>query len=417
MRHPFDTAVSEQQELFGYTRRVPVTALIKPADDYTLPGMATTPLVHTLLRANAPVGIGISGGKDSSAMAATLKKELDALGHTGPRLLIHADLGRAEWGQSMGICEELAKKLDMPLRVVKRHRGDMVDRWYQRWADNANRYADLLLVKALLPWSTAGMRFCTSELKTSVIARALVKLYPGQTILSTTGIRRQESDNRKNKPVESVNNALTNKTANTTGHNWNPIVEWSEEDVWALHHQRNLPIHEAYTTYNMSRVSCAFCVLSSLPDLTNSATCKANHTLFSELVDLEITSTFSFQDKRWLADISPALLSDTQRAGLYIAKENAVARQRAEAEIPPHLLYEKGWPLVMPTYSEAALLGQIRAEVGSLIGIAVKFTQPDAIIDRYGYLMQQAREKNQKSGSISDQCRTLPAPFKKDLFA
>jgi len=391
--------MNDQQELFGHTPRVPVTAFAAPTDDYIGPGVALTATVNELISSHAPVGMGISGGKDSTAMAASLKNYLDARGHTGPRMLIHADSGRAEWVQSLGICEELARKLAMPLLVVKRERGDMVDRWYQRWHDNVARYAELRLVKLLLPWSTAGMRFCTSELKTSIIARELVRLFPGRQILSTTGIRRQESLNRKNKPVASVNNALTNKTMATTGYNWNPIIEWSEEDVWARHHRDHLPIHEAYTQYAMSRVSCAFCVLSSLPDLTSAATCRANHALFTELVDLEILSTFSFQDDHWLADICPSLLTDRQQAGLSDAKRKAVARQRAEREIPAHLLYQKGWPLVMPTYSEATLLSQVRREVARLTGITIRYDQPDAILDRYDQLMAEARLKTKRAGT------------------
>ena len=42
------------------------------------------------LAANAPVAIGVSGGKDSCAAALATIEHLDAIGHTGPRLsLIH----------------------------------------------------------------------------------------------------------------------------------------------------------------------------------------------------------------------------------------------------------------------------------------------------------------------------------------
>lgn len=68
----------EQQELFAYTPRPLITAFAGPADDYVLPGMATTDAVNSLLARNAAVGIGVSGGKDSSAMAHLLKTNLDA---------------------------------------------------------------------------------------------------------------------------------------------------------------------------------------------------------------------------------------------------------------------------------------------------------------------------------------------------
>jgi hypothetical protein len=51
----------------------------------------------------------------------------------------------------------------------------MLALWQGRWANNLTRYRDLLCVKLILPWSTPSMRFCTSELKTAVIASALKK--------------------------------------------------------------------------------------------------------------------------------------------------------------------------------------------------------------------------------------------------
>ncbi len=59
------------------------------------------PKIATALAANAAVGLTVSGGKDSLAMAIAVNEYLDQIGHTGPRLLIHPDLGRIEWQDSM----------------------------------------------------------------------------------------------------------------------------------------------------------------------------------------------------------------------------------------------------------------------------------------------------------------------------
>ena len=160
-----------------------------------------TPEITSALEVGAAVAIGVSGGKDSAATALATIDYLEDAGHRGPRVLIHSDLGRVEWRQSLPACQRLAVRLGLELMVVRRETGDLVDRWRLRWENNVRRYAELSCVKLILPWSTASMRFCTSELKTSIICRALVQQFPGQTIVSATGIRRQESPNRANAPV------------------------------------------------------------------------------------------------------------------------------------------------------------------------------------------------------------------------
>jgi hypothetical protein len=49
----------------------------------------------------------------------------------------------------------------------------MIERWEQRWRDNCARYIDLECVTLITPWSSSGMRFCTSELKLTPISREL----------------------------------------------------------------------------------------------------------------------------------------------------------------------------------------------------------------------------------------------------
>lgn len=353
-------------------------------------GVAQSDEIRALLAENAPVAMGVSGGKDSCVLALATCAHLDAIGHGGPRVLIHSDLGRVEWRQSSEICTRLAERTGLELVTVRRGAGDMMDRWLTRWSNNVDRYVNLECVKLILPWSTAKMRFCTSELKTAIICRALIKRFPGATIVSASGIRRQESPNRSKAPISQRQAKLTSRTHGTTGIDWHPVLEWLTADVLAYLEHHHFALHEAYTTYHSSRVSCAFCILGSQGDLAASASCPDNADIFREMVDLEITSTFSFQEK-WLGDVAPHLLTDAQREGLAQAKVRASARERAEAAIPKHLLFTKGWPTVMPSYSEAELLCSIRREVGALVGVDPRFTEPTALIQRYDDLMQLAR--------------------------
>ena len=232
------------------------------------------------------------------------------------------------------------------------------------------------------------MRFCTSELKTAIICRELVKRFPGQTILSVAGIRREESPNRAKAEPQKQQHKLTSATHATTGYDWLPILDWTRDEVVALHDERGFPMHEAYATN--SRVSCMFCILASQADLAATTSWKQSHALYREMVDLEICSTFAFQASGWLGDVAPHLLSEAQQIRLVNAKHKAAARERAEATIPSHLLYTKGWPTCMPTAAEAQLLARVRREVGALLGLEVAYTDADAVRARYLDLMTKA---------------------------
>lgn len=56
--------------------------------------------VDVALSGQAPVFAGVSGGKDSQALAYRLQAHLDANGHIGPRALIHSDLAADRVGPS-----------------------------------------------------------------------------------------------------------------------------------------------------------------------------------------------------------------------------------------------------------------------------------------------------------------------------
>jgi len=356
-----------------------------------LPTVALTPELSEALALNVPVAIGVSGGKDSTVAAWATINYLNQIGHTGERILIHSDLGRVEWKDSLPICEKLAMHLNTELVVVRRKSGDMVDRWLQRWNDNVIRYQELSCVKLILPWSTPSMRFCTSEMKTSIIWRYLKKRWPTDTVLSVTGIRRQESTNRAKQPVAKPK--LAKKDSDVVwGMDWHSVIDWKVSDVWNCHDLNDLPRHEAYTTYGSSRVSCAFCVLASKPDLWSSSTCADNADLYRELVDLEVQSTFSFQSNQWLADINPKLLSEATLNGLAQAKKAAEVRELAESRIPQHLHFKKGWPECMPTQAEAKLLASVRNTVASATGLTIDCTDADSIRERYADLLTRKGE-------------------------
>ncbi|MGF6440436.1 phosphoadenosine phosphosulfate reductase family protein [Paraburkholderia youngii] len=350
------------------------------------------PEVEAMLRGDAVVAIGVSGGKDSDACAIAVKRHLDSIGHKGPRLLVHSDLGRIEWEDSLPNCERLARKLGMELLVVRREAGDMLDRWEKRWENCVSRYEDLSCVKIILPWSTPSMRFCTSEMKSHIISRALKKRFPEEDIINVTGIRREESPGRSKKPVWAPDSGL-NRKSGAVGITWNAIIEWPVQDVVYAIYDVGLTLHEAYTTYHASRVSCCYCIMSSEADLVASATCEHNHEPYVRMVELEARSSFAFQGNRWLADVAPHLLSAGLQDRVQKAKAIAAQRQILEASIPEHLLYESGWPTVIPTREEAELLAGVRRQVSELLGFTSQCLDAESVIERYRSLMALQKAK------------------------
>lgn len=371
-------------------------------ESYRANRVALTPEVSQLLAKDCVVAIGASGGKDSDACAIAVSRYLDEIGHSGPRVLIHADLGRVEWRDSLPSCERLAAKIGWELIVVQRKAGDMLARWEGRWANNVARYQELSCVKLILPWSTPSMRFCTSELKVDVITSALKKRFPAHDIINVAGIRRQESANRSRMPVSAPMAKLKRKRYD--GLSWNAIIEWPIQDVFYTIADAGLRLHEAYTTYGASRVSCAYCIMSSQQDLIAATTCEGNHDLYIQMVELEAASTFAFQGNHWLADVAPHLLSNDLQHRIARSKVLAERRQAIEAELPKHLMFTAGWPTVRPTSGEASLIASVRRRVSDMLELDAKYLTADTVLDRYEDLMAKkesvcfARPGMQRSG-------------------
>lgn len=358
--------------------------------------IASTPDVEALLVANSPVAIGVSGGKDSSAVALATVAYLDSIGHTGPRILIHADLGATEWADSLPTCQRLTAHLGLELVVVRRSQGDMMDRWEQRWRDNVKRWEELSCVKLILPWSTPSMRFCTAELKIDQICRALSRRWPGCAILNVTGIRRAESAERAKAPVSASQKKLTSTTRKTTGLAWNPIIDWATPDVYAYLDEKAFPLHDAYTTYGASRVSCVYCILATQADHLAGSRDARNLDVARRMVDLEILSGFAFQGGRWLGDTLADALDGYRPRALELAKAGGRMRTEAECRIPKHLLYTKGWPTCVPTESEAALLAEVRRDVAQAVGLRRTFCHGWQVVERYSELLAQKARKGKQ---------------------
>src|SRR3546814_11897536 len=91
-------------------------------------------------------------------------------------------------------------------------------RWEQRFLSGKRRYETLETYNLIGPWSSASLRFCTSELKVQVIGPELARRYRGETIVSVIGLRRDESPSRRSTPISRSDERLP-KPGNAAGTN------------------------------------------------------------------------------------------------------------------------------------------------------------------------------------------------------
>jgi len=347
--------------------------------------VACAPEIDALIAQGAPVAVGVSGGKDSQAAALATFGYLDKMGHAGPRVLVHADLGIVEWKASLPVCEALARHLDAELIVVRRAAGGLMERWEARWQSSLRRYIELSTVCLVLPWSTPSMRFCTSELKTHPIRAELRRRFKKCVFINVTGIRREESSARSKSPIASLDAA--------GNADWRLILDWREAEVFDFISESGLQPHEAYSRFGMSRVSCIFCIMSSEADLTAASLVPEATPLYRRMVDLEIASTFAFQGTRWLGDVRPEILLPGRAEALRNAKIKALERIAIESKITKGMRYVSGWPTRMLTDEEAEMLARARRRIGRLLDIEPLYLDVPSIHGRYAELMAKHRMK------------------------
>lgn len=237
--------------------------------------------------------VNSSAGKDSQAMLTHLVALADEQGVDRSRLVVvHADLGRVEWEGTRELAAEQAAHYGLRFEVVRRDKGDLLDQIEQR---------------GMFPSSAA--RYCTSDQKTSQVAKLMTRLSDehratGATrplrILNCLGIRAQESPARAKK-VPFGPDAATN--GRRTVDRWLPIFDWTETRVWDVIRASGVRYHEAYDK-GMPRLSCVFCVLAGERELRIAA--RLNPGLAAEYVAVEQRIGHTFKAGRSIAAIVAA---------------------------------------------------------------------------------------------------------------
>jgi 3'-phosphoadenosine 5'-phosphosulfate sulfotransferase (PAPS reductase)/FAD synthetase len=317
------------------------------------------------LREGADCGIGLSGGKDSQALVIRFIQWYRTQGFTGRLFAIWANLGRAERTETPGFIDALCKQLAVPLEIVRPVVGDREG----DLEDSLTRRKDKLAGTGTPFWPTLGRRYC-SALKRGACDKAFRS---SRIIASLEGIRADESDERAEKEPFTVRETITGVRYKTLAPDeafaryladqrrapvqyslfeetdeqpeklprlaftLYPLFQWNLDHVWdacstsqeELNERRMLyrqgieqqdpalramaldgwSCHPAYVK-GARRLSCSLCILSDEETLRSGA--YNNPVYYRSLVWYEIESGFPFQQRRWLADVAPELLTDEQ---------------------------------------------------------------------------------------------------------
>lgn len=349
-----------------------------------------------------PIACGVSGGIDGAAAALLMWEHLRKIGAKNELVLIHFDAGTVEWADSVVQCRELAAHMGVDLIVVGEGEDLMMRTWSRRWELGVARYQELRVVNVIAPWSSASQRFCTS-VKVQKIKSALGKRWPKQPYINITGVRWDESRKRAAMSVSDM--AKKGKKIL----NSRPAIALTKPQAFAEVIEAGLRPHDGYAKHGSTRVSCSPCVLSNFADLVSSAAVPEHAGVFQRLIEMELSTSFSFQSGRWLMDVATHVMTPAQIERMAYAKERAAKRKQLEALVPEDLLFTKGWPHRLPTPAEAEVLAHVRKEVSALYGFTSLYTDAASLRARYEQLMI---EKPQDADGDESDAEAPAAPVK-----
>jgi len=219
--------------------------------------------IQELIDRGALFAVSHSGGKDSQAMLKVVRD----LVPDKQILVIHATLPGVEWEGTERHVYETCKGLDViTVQAVKTFE-EMVERRGM--------------------WPSPKYRQCTSDLKRGPIEKGIrgyLKANPqfDGLVVSCVGLRAEESTSRAK--AETFKYSKRNSKAGREWYDWLPIHEMLVDRVFLTIAQADQDPHWAYAA-GMSRLSCCFCIMSSLEDLKTAA--RLNPELYARYVALE----------------------------------------------------------------------------------------------------------------------------------
>lgn len=240
--------------------------------------------------------VNSSAGKDSQASLDVVAAAARAAQVLDRVVVVHADLGDAEWPGVPELAAEHATHYGLRFELTGRQRHGRTETILER-------------VQQRGKWPDAARRWCTSDHKRGPIRTVMTRLATelresGRVvdrpvrILNVLGLRAQESTARARRTPYAHNAAASN--GRRLVDDWYPIHTWSTAQVWERIAAAGTRPHDAYRA-GMSRLSCRFCVLASRSDLLCSA--RLNPELADRYATVERQTGHRFRTDLTMADV------------------------------------------------------------------------------------------------------------------
>lgn len=212
------------------------------------------------------VVVSVSGGKDSTAASLHLAEQ----GIEHRRIYMDTGWEHASHYEHLDLLEEHLGpiiRLRQPVPVLEGFEDEVAE--LEAMIGVESPMVRLCIWKGCFPGQ--GTRWCTSHLKTVPAARWLAA-QDGE-VVNVVGIRREESTRRAQMPEwESMGRVEVNPAIRLEGETrwieldhveqWRPLVDWTEEDVVAIHARHDAPLHPLYRQ-GASRVGCWPCIFAA----------------------------------------------------------------------------------------------------------------------------------------------------------
>ncbi len=113
--------------------------------------------------------------------------------------------------------------------------------------------------------STHQGRWCSGNLKAAVqdsVTSNLERTKTNVKVLVVSGERRGESAGRSKYNEMEIHRTNADKKAHRIVHQWRPVIDYSEKDVWEVLKRHKVNPHPCYRA-GWNRCSCAMCIFSS----------------------------------------------------------------------------------------------------------------------------------------------------------